>query len=476
MAGKNDVEINLPEKRKDQAVLEAIKEYDKENGGETISFGFGDEESKDKLAKQHAFRIFRKEGQAEEFFKYQPYFFDKTGCFWLWNQDWYKWERADDVDILNMINDEIGADVISSKSRSEILNALKQEGRRRIPKDINKKWVQFKNKIYDITNGNSFEASPKWFVTNPINWEISFNPETPIMDSLFKEWVGEEYVETLYEIIAYCILPDYPIHRLFCFIGSGMNGKSCYLRLMKKFIGDHNIASSELDRMLRSNFETTKIYKKLVCQMGETNFNVMSQTSILKKITGQDVVGFEYKNKQPFDDINYAKIIIATNNLPTTTDKTRGFYRRWCIVKFPNEFKKENDILSKIPDEEYNNLATRSLITLKKLLDKMEFTNEGSIEAREKTYEDHSNPWDKFMKEHVKEDSEKSITKAQFKKRFDDWCRANKFRALSEQDINAKMKSKGIFEGRKNIEWFDDDGGRTLKLARVWLDIGWKTE
>ncbi len=42
--------------------------------------------------------------------------------------------------------------------------------------------------------------------------------ETPTIDKIFEEWVGEEYVKTLYQIIAYCLLPDYPMNRLFCFI------------------------------------------------------------------------------------------------------------------------------------------------------------------------------------------------------------------------------------------------------------------
>ena len=78
--------------------------------------------------------------------------------------------------------------------------------------------------------------------------------------------------------------------------------------------------------------------------MGETNFSELNKTSILKKLTGQDVIGFEYKNKNPFDGFNYAKILIATNNLPTTTDKTIGFYRRWFIIDFPNRFSEEKDI------------------------------------------------------------------------------------------------------------------------------------
>ena len=34
--------------------------------------------------------------------------------------------------------------------------------------------------------------------------------------------------------------------------------------------------------------------------MGETNFSEMNKTSILKKISGNDLIGFEYKNKKTF--------------------------------------------------------------------------------------------------------------------------------------------------------------------------------
>ena len=96
--------------------------------------------------------------------------------------------------------------------------------------------------------------------------------------------------------------------------------------------------------------------------MGETNFNEMSRTSKLKKLTGGDLIGFEYKNKNPFEAKNYAKILIATNSLPTTSDKTLGFYRRWMIIDFPNQFSEKKDILKDIPEEEYESLALKCKI------------------------------------------------------------------------------------------------------------------
>ena len=63
----------------------------------------------------------------------------------------------------------------------------------------------------------------------------------------------------------------------------------------------------------------------------------------------------------PFDDINYAKLIIATNNLPATTDKTMGFYRRWMIIDFQSIFRSK-DILKDIPEEEYSYLGLKCCI------------------------------------------------------------------------------------------------------------------
>jgi len=193
------------------------------------------------------------------------------------------------------------------------------------------------------------KASAEFFVTNPIPYPLHKERfvETPIMDKIFEEWVGKKYVKILYEILAYCLIPSYPLNRIFCFLGAGMNGKSKYLELLRKFIGTENCCSTELDTLLNSRFEVTRLHKKLVCQMGETNFNEMSKTSILKKLSGGDLIGFEYKRKDPFEENNYAKIMIATNNLPATTDKTIGFYRRWTLIDFPNQFSEKKDIFKR---------------------------------------------------------------------------------------------------------------------------------
>jgi len=418
-------------------------------------------------------QVFTRLGQAERFIKMNPVFYDKSGLWWMWDSLKFKWSKVDEIDILNEICDKMNLDTISSKSKTEILNSLKQVGRKNIPKPVKNTWIQFNNEIIDIKTGKKLKATSKYFVTNPIPYEMNKDNFmlTPIMDRIFEEWVGKDYIKTLYEIIAYCLLPDYPMNRLFCFIGSGMNGKSKFLELINKFIGESNCTSTELDILLNSRFEITRLHKKLVCQMGETNFNEMKKTSILKKLTGGDLIGFEYKNKDLFHEKNYAKILISTNSLPTTDDKTIGFYRRWLIIDFPNQFSEKKDILSEIPEEEYSSLALKCCGILKDLLEKRSFHNEGSIEDRKNKFESKSDFLQHFIKEYVEEGLNEYITKADFYKKFISWCKENRHRELAENSIGKKMKEKGFKSGRKYVDWlYDGKGGQ----MHVWNDIKWK--
>jgi len=413
------------------------------------------------------------QAQAEQYMGINPIFYDRTGMFWIWDENSKCWNISDEVDILNIIERETGQNIVESKKRTEIINALKQEGRKKIPKPMKKTWLQFHDTIFDIITGEEFKATPEYFATNPIPWRLNQEKfmNTPTLDKIFEEWVGKDYVKTLYEIIAYCLLPDYPLHRLFCFVGAGMNGKSSFIELLKRFLGFKNVTSTELDILLTSRFEISRCHRKLLCVLGETNFAEMSKTSILKKLTGGDLIGFEYKNKNPFEDHNYAKIIIATNNLPATTDKTVGFYRRWLIIDFPNQFSEKRNILDDIPLEEYECLALRCCFTLKDLLDKREFHNEGTIEDRAKKFEDLSNPLDKFLKEFTEPDLNGFIISNEFGKKLNQWLNENRYRAMAENSIGKQLKILGFERNRKYFDWmFDGKGGQ----AYVYFGLKWK--
>jgi len=381
------------------------------------------------------------------FHKIQPFFYDRNKIFWFWQPDQSRYTIVDEIDVMVAIerNMQLYGQTVTRGTKANYLEAFKRVGREKIPKDAPKHWVQFKNRIVDIKNNKSFDVSPEYFLTNPIAWKVGDSIETPAIDKLFTEWVGEKYVKTLYEIIAYCCLSDYPIHLAFCLIGSGRNGKTQFQRLIYKFIGAENITCTELDTLLTSRFETFKLYKKSVCLLGETNFGVLNKTSILKKLTGGDLIGYEKKCKDGFDGYSYATVIINSNSLPTTEDTSEGYYRRWLIIDFYNEFSEGKDILETIPDKEYNNLTKKVIGILPKLLERGMFTNQGTIEERKQKYIMSSNPLPFFIKEYCTKGFDCFVTATDLYNAYTTYLIKNKKRKVSRKEFNSGLAEEGYF-------------------------------
>ena len=295
----------------------------------------------------------------KDFVKQNPLYYDKAGLWWSWNWSKDNYQQIDETDLLIMIDRATKKYNLKAGVKAEILEGLRRAARENNPIEPPPELIQFGENIYNYKTKEITKAKPEYFFTNSIPWDIGETEETPNIDRIFSEWVGENK-EQLYEIISYCTIRDYPLQRLFVLIGSGANGKSTFLQILRKFVGEDNVASANLDQLADNPFQISKLYKKLLCVMGETNFERMKNTNTLKALTGKDLVSIEYKNKGAFDAVNYAKIVIATNSLPETHDKTDGFYRRWVIIDFKNRFSEKRDILSEIPDEEYKALLERA--------------------------------------------------------------------------------------------------------------------
>jgi len=414
---------------------------------------------------------------AEDFYKIQPFYYDPYRIWWLWNQIETKWERVDDIDLMNAIDNHTQNPSTNASIKSEIIEALKRIGRKHKPEDAKKTWIQFKNIIYDIKTQQSFPATPKYFITNSIPWQIGTSNKTPIIDSILKSWVYKEgvqdetFVQTLKEIMAYAMLSYMPIHRIFCLIGEGLNGKGTFLRLIENLVGTDNCCATEIEILSSNRFESNKLHKKLVCFIGEVDKGIFRKTKTLKSLTGEDTVRIEFKGKDGFDAKNYANPIIATNHLPETSDKTKGFYRRWSIVDFPNEFNEKKNILEDVPEEEYSNFCKQSLDILKKLIEKGEFKNDGTIAEREDKYEKHSNHITNFIKLYCDINSEGFIEFADFCEKYNEYLVSEGLPKKSKVEIGRALVLK---EFTKKVKKINDGLYSTTKMCIE--NIKWKHE
>lgn len=397
------------------------------------------------------FLIFEKEAQARQFIEIQPLFFNRSEMWLIWNKAKLKWEKTDKTDILNGIK-KLGVNTINSKARTEIINALQQVGREKIPEELNKYCIQFKNKIINIKTGEEFLSSPKYYSTNPIPWEIGESEETPMMDNYFEEWVGKKYVKTLYQILAYSTCSNQFMQRMFALVGGGSNGKGTFIKLLRKFIGKDNCSSSEMALLSSNQFETSSIWHKLVCEMGEVSQSDLANTNQIKKLGGDDEMRYCFKGGTPFTEFSPTTCIINTNSLPHTPDKTMGFYRKWLIVDFPNQFPIKTGIIDLIPDFEFKNLAKKCVRLLKEMYSTQAFENEGDYKERMERYEERSNPIVHFIELNCDEDYESYISVKSFGKYLNEYLRNKHLRIMNPKEIKKKLIEEG-FDVRRTTKF-----------------------
>src|SRR5690606_4057724 len=135
----------------------------------------------------------------------------------------------------------------------------------------------------------------------------------------------------LEEILGYILFRRNEFAAMFVLTGDGSNGKSSFLKMIRKLVGYENTASLDL-KELDQRFKTVEIFGKLV-NIGDDNDKAyLKSTSDLKKLATGEALHVERKSKDTFDIKNYAKLNFSANEMPRINDYSHGLGRRMQIV------------------------------------------------------------------------------------------------------------------------------------------------
>jgi putative DNA primase/helicase len=381
----------------------------------------------------------------DDFLKENPIHYDKNKMYWSWNWSERIYESVDDTEIMNDLTRTRNIEINEFGEKNRFLEVIRQHGRRSVFKDLPLNFIQFKDFVVDIETNERFLATPEYFYVNPIPHNLGSCGDTPTIDKFFSQWVDERHIETLYEILAYMMYKRYPIERWFFLLGIGSNGKGKFIELISKYFNKNNVVSTRLDILATSRFETARLYKKSVAVISEANKGKLNNVALLKSLTGDEIPA-ERKGIDGFNFINYAKVLIASNTLPETTDESDGFYRRTLLINFPNQFKDTGyDILDEISEEEYEKLGYKLIEILKKLLKSGKFTNEGSIEHKRERFGYVKNPVKNFIKKYYDQNHNESVVLvSDFINSFTEWRSRMSIHDLEEVNIMKTIKSMGF--------------------------------
>ncbi len=348
--------------------------------------------------------------------------------------------------------------------------------------------VQFlpvKNGVLDISK-NSVELihySDEFYFTKKL--PMIYNPKAkcPKFLKFLSEILPEEKFRIqIQEMFGWCLKRNYNHQYVFLLIGDGSNGKSKLLGALCALLGNQNVTSISLQRLCENRFMTSHLYGKNANILSDMPSKKITDSSIFKQLTGEDVVTAEKKHGAIFEFDNYAKLIFSTNKVPYSSDKSFAFYRRWVLVFFNVRFgdgglPKDPKILKKITTpEEMSGILNWSLEGLFRLDKNDDFTERMSTSKTRDYYEKLVSPISSFLEENIIESDEDDkvnfITKDYLLDEIKKYCEKKQ---LLTRDVT---KTKIAYIIRRNFMYIKS-GQRTvgdIPRVRVWLNCKFKED
>lgn len=204
------------------------------------------------------------------------------------------------------------------------------------------KVIGFNNGVFDLQLGKMREYCPTDFVMSPLPHTIPENIDPDIQkwfENILKQWVTFDVADWFCDILAYFLF-IYPNHEnlwMNLFEG-GSNGKSSCLKLLEKIVGIDKTVGANLqfiNRFSNASYEG----KWLIIGKDSSPFVNDNATSFIKNFSGDERSTVELKGGSTYDIYTSAKLIVSTNNLIQSQDRSYGWYRRMIPVPFPNQFE-----------------------------------------------------------------------------------------------------------------------------------------
>ena len=327
--------------------------------------------------------------------------------------------------------------------------------------------IAFQNGILNIDTDDFFQFSPEYVITNKIPW--NYNPDAYDADAdglLNRISCGDADIRSLLEeCIGYCFYRQNVFQKAFILIGEKSNGKSTFIGILNRILGDDNVSAMDL-KNLGDRFSKATLFKKLANIGDDISDEFIPDASLFKKIVSGERIQAENKGQDLFDFNPYVKLIFSANSMPRIRDKTGAVIRRLVIVPFDAVFSEDDpdfdpDIKRKLFTQSAMEYFIRVGVEgLKRLLDQKRFTKSSKVQKELDNYEEYNNPVIGFFRDMeegylFKEDA-KTIYLA-----YSAWCHDNAYNPESKNQFGRSLKSLyGVESKQKTI------GGQS-----VWMYV-----
>lgn len=342
---------------------------------------------------------------------------------------------------------------LNKSKRNEVLSYLEIMIREETP-TTDAKWIAFRNGLLNIYTNEFVEFTHEHIITNKIDWDYNPNAYHELTDKTLNRIAcqDENIRSLLEEMVGYCMFRRNELGKAFILTGSGSNGKSTFLNMLKNMLGKRNVSSLDLKK-LNDRFSTVMMYGKLANVGDDISEEFVTDSADFKKIVTGETIDAEQKGQPKFEFEPYVKLLFSANNIPRIgkgKDST-AILRRLIIVPFNARFNSSDpDYVPFIGDKLKNQEAIEYLIKLgidglKRVLETRNFTVSEKIQREIEDYEEENNPIIGFFRETERYEIENEPTNEVYKK-YTVYCAENNNHPVTKIAFSKEVKKYFDFE------------------------------
>lgn len=210
--------------------------------------------------------------------------------------------------------------------------------------------------LFNCKNGTLNLRTMEFHKHRPADMLTKLAPVTYDPDATCPRWLDclntwqsdKEIIAYLQRLMGMCLTGDTCARVFPIFHGSGFNGKSVFVDTIRLLMGDYGWEAPEgLLAEKQDQGHTTDIASlagRRFVTVSETKANMILRTSLVKRMTGDQMLTARFMRQDSFSFPTTHKTILSTQNRPRITETSNAIWDRLHLVPWENRIPEEDRI------------------------------------------------------------------------------------------------------------------------------------
>ena len=400
-----------------------------------------------------------------------------SGAVWKWTGTHYE-EMSNDA-VANFAYENFDPKENESVN-TEFFNRVRRSGMRpkRFFSDTVLGKVNFKNGVLDIGTREVFTHTESFGFRSVLSADYDAHALCPTWEEFLSSVTlgDEKLIKILQEFTGYIIgTSDCRYQKGLALMGTGSNGKSVFVNILKKLVSREGFSSLSLEDM--NNPQNRLLMEGKMVNFAEENSyrDAFKNTSVMKNMVTGGEISVKRLYAQPYQYENTTKLVMLFNKLPRTGDDSEGFFRRFVMVPFDATFSDElgnRDVfIENKLEKELPGILNWAIEGLDRLVHQGFFTQSERSDKLLKEYKEEAMPITEFIEDNISYGGSLELVRDDAYAEYVQWTR--------DAGINYVMTRAQMFkvlreEFKIKKGYYPEEAKRSIngKLQRVFVGMG----